>query len=117
VPGVRGYVSLASTGPVPGLRRPEQHRLAQRGQVSTFPRKARGATSAPVPVRLAELDGRVHTRTSAGLGELNRLLGGGLVAACVVLPGGEAGVGKSTRLLQSLLSMERAAVPHAAGMR
>ena len=67
-------------------------------QVSAFPRKAGGATPAPVPVRLAEVDVGAHTRIDTGLGELNRVLGGGLVAGCVVLLGGKAGVGKSTLL-------------------
>ena len=62
-------------------------------------------------MRLGEADAGAHTRIDAGLGELNRVLGGGLVAGCVVLLGGEAGVGKSTLLLQSLLSMEGAGVP------
>ena len=72
-------------------------------QVSVFPRKAGGATPAPVLVRLADVDAGAHTRIDTGLGELNRVLGGGLVAGCVVLLAGVAGVGKSTLLLQSLL--------------
>ena len=45
-------------------------------------------------------------RIDTGLGELNRVLGGGLVPGSVVLVGGEPGVGKSTLLLQALLGME-----------
>jgi DNA repair protein RadA/Sms len=40
------------------------------------------------------------SRTGVGLGELDRVLGGGLVAGSVTLIGGEPGIGKSTLLLQ-----------------
>src|ERR687894_1393330 len=39
-------------------------------------------------------------RTDTGVGELNRILGGGIVSGSMVLVGGEPGVGKSTLLLQ-----------------
>ncbi len=45
-----------------------------------------------------------ETRVSVGLGELDRVLGGGLVAGSVVLIGGDPGIGKSTLLLQALAS-------------
>ncbi len=47
-----------------------------------------------------EIDVTEATRTSTGLGELDRVLGGGLVPGAVILVGGEPGVGKSTLLLQ-----------------
>ena len=40
-------------------------------------------------------------RTSTGIGELDRVLGGGVVAGSVVLLGGDPGIGKSTLLTQS----------------
>jgi DNA repair protein RadA/Sms len=43
-----------------------------------------------------------ESRISTGLGELDRVLGGGLVQGCVVLIGGDPGIGKSTLLLQAL---------------
>ena len=70
----------------------------------------RPALPAPVTVRLADVDAEAHGRTDTTLGELNRVLGGGLVPGGVVLLGGEPGVGKSTLLLQALLGMERAGV-------
>lgn len=42
------------------------------------------------------------TRFSSGLGELDRVLGGGLVPGSVILLGGDPGIGKSTIILQSL---------------
>src|SRR5438874_1528487 len=48
-------------------------------------------------------------RTPTGLSELDRVLGGGLVAGSVVLLGGDPGIGKSTLLLQMLASLSQAA--------
>ncbi len=64
------------------------------------------AVAAPVPVSLSEVTFDTGDRIDTGLGEFNRVLGGGLVLGSVVLVGGEPGVGKSTLLLQALLSME-----------
>jgi DNA repair protein RadA/Sms len=64
-------------------------------------RVATGPGGGPTPVPLShagEDDARV--RRPVGIGELDRVLGGGLVAGSVVLIGGEPGIGKSTLLLQ-----------------
>ena len=53
------------------------------------------------PVPYPELATADLVRTSTGLPEFDRVLGGGLVPGGVVLVGGEPGVGKSTLLLQS----------------
>ena len=74
------------------------------------PRRAGPAPAAPVPVTLMDIDPGAQVRIGTGLGELDRVLGGGLVAGSVVLLGGEPGVGKSTLLLQALLRMEKAGV-------
>jgi DNA repair protein RadA/Sms len=49
--------------------------------------------------RLDGLDATRVNRVSTGLGEFDRVLGGGLVPGGVVLLGGEPGIGKSTLLL------------------
>ncbi len=67
-------------------------------------RGARKAT-APDTVSLGAVEARELERVSTGLGELDRVLGGGLVAGQVVLIGGDPGVGKSTLLLQALASL------------
>src|SRR3954470_3619212 len=46
-------------------------------------------------------------RRTTGIGELDRVLGGGMVAGCVVLLGGDPGVGKSTLLVQALAGLAR----------
>ncbi len=52
------------------------------------------------PIHLTELHSEQYSRVSSGFSELNRLLGGGIVAGSFVLIGGEPGIGKSTLLLQ-----------------
>lgn len=61
------------------------------------------------PVRsLAEIEAREQPRQPSGIAEFDRVLGGGLVAGSVVLIGGDPGIGKSTLLLQALVSLSRA---------
>jgi DNA repair protein RadA/Sms len=55
------------------------------------------------PLSEVGLDG--EQRVSTGIGELDRVLGGGLVEGSVVLVGGDPGIGKSTLLLQALSAM------------
>src|SRR5437762_865549 len=50
-------------------------------------------------------------RVSTGIGELDRVLGGGVVPGSLVLLGGEPGIGKSTLLLQAAANMARTAGP------
>jgi len=71
------------------------------------------AAAAPKPLlRLVDVHAEEADRISTGVPELDRVLGGGLVPASLVLVGGEPGVGKSTLLLMALasMSMERRAL-------
>ena len=54
---------------------------------------------------LASITTGTETRLGTGMDELDRVLGGGLVAGSVVLIGGDPGIGKSTLLLQALASL------------
>jgi DNA repair protein RadA/Sms len=54
---------------------------------------------------LTEIHGETATRISSGLAELDRVLGGGLVAGSVSLIGGDPGIGKSTLLLQAAANL------------
>ncbi len=56
---------------------------------------------------LADVRPGQTTRTTTGFHELDRVLGGGLVAGSVVLIGGDPGIGKSTLLLQALVGLSR----------
>lgn len=62
------------------------------------------AKRAPIQ-RLADIEAADVPRFSSGMGEFDRVLGGGLVAGGVVLIGGDPGIGKSTLLLQSLAAL------------
>jgi DNA repair protein RadA/Sms len=61
-----------------------------------------GALDAPKVTRLATVAAESEQRSATGIAELDRVLGGGLVAGSVVLIGGDPGIGKSTLLLQML---------------
>ncbi len=70
------------------------------------------SASAKPLLRLVDVEVEEAARFSTGIPELDRVLGGGLVPASLVLVGGEPGVGKSTMLLMALrsLSAERRAL-------
>ncbi len=56
---------------------------------------------------LGQVEAREESRASTAIGELDRVLGGGLVQGSVVLLGGDPGIGKSTLLLQTLSLLSR----------
>ena len=62
-------------------------------------------TSATRIETLAEVSPEERARIHSGIGELDRVLGGGLVAGSVVLLGGDPGIGKSTLLLQACAAL------------
>jgi DNA repair protein RadA/Sms len=57
-------------------------------------------------IALREVSADAAPRTVTGIGEVDRVLGGGLVPGSVVLVGGEPGIGKSTLCLQLALAVE-----------
>jgi DNA repair protein RadA/Sms len=61
-----------------------------------------GAATTAKPQRLGRIETREVERLPTGIGELDRVLGGGLVSGQVVLIGGDPGIGKSTLFLQAL---------------
>lgn len=74
--------------------------------ISEAPAKSKASViSAPsshisVPKTIRDIDSTDEERTLTGMGELDRVLGGGLVSGSLVLVGGDPGIGKSTLLLQ-----------------
>jgi DNA repair protein RadA/Sms len=63
---------------------------------------ARPRTSAVTPVQLGQVRAAEHARLSTGIGELDNVLGGGLVPGSLVLIGGAPGIGKSTLTTMAL---------------
>lgn len=59
-----------------------------------------GSSAGPgeVPQRVGEIDSESYTRICSGIGEFDRVVGGGVVRGSLVLIGGEPGIGKSTIL-------------------
>ena len=74
-------------------------------QASRFQALAGSAAARQVVTTLSEIEATDVERTPTGQEELDRVLGGGIVAGGVVLIGGDPGIGKSTLLLQALDSM------------
>jgi len=71
--------------------------------------RGRAETSLPMSDVTSDAARRIHT----GIGELDRVLGGGLVAGGVVLVGGDPGIGKSSLLLQALAGVAASGRAHA----
>jgi DNA repair protein RadA/Sms len=61
---------------------------------------ARASSRSEPPVALSDIGAEGADRLPTGIGELDRVLGGGIVPGAVVLVGGDPGIGKSTLLLQ-----------------
>lgn len=74
---------------------------AGRGKVGGA-RLLRAGASVPVPITLAGGKDSGEQRQRSTVGELDRVLGGGVVRGSCVLVGGEPGIGKSTLLLQAM---------------
>jgi DNA repair protein RadA/Sms len=81
------------------------------GTLSEAAAERRGGKVAGVGSRaIADIDARDHERIATGVEELDRALGGGLVPGQVILLGGDPGIGKSTLLLQTMVSLSASAL-------
>jgi len=74
-------------------------------KVESGKRKVESGNYQSTPKRLDEVSYSHTARLSTHSGELDRVLGGGIVAGSLLLLGGEPGIGKSTLLLQTALAM------------
>lgn len=84
------------------VREPRRPSGSSRGAAGTIPGAAQ-------PTSLASVLEPDVPRQPIGIGELDRVLGGGIVPGSVVLLGGEPGIGKSTLLLQAAAAITRVA--------
>ena len=62
-------------------------------------------------VPICDVPAQSETRVITGIGELDRVLGGGIVPGSLVLIGGDPGIGKSTLLLQAMLNLAASVGP------
>lgn len=95
-----GFESAKWMGQCPGCR--EWNTFVEE-QVSTAALKkngTQGSTARQKPAVLSEITMEKEDRISTGMQELDRVLGGGVVAGSLTLVGGDPGIGKSTLLLQ-----------------
>ena len=93
--GECGYETPRWMGKCPGCG--SWNTLVEEERVLSRPSGATGAKAVP----LNNVKAEAQTRVSTGIGELDRVLGGGLVPGMVVLLGGDPGIGKSTLLLEA----------------
>jgi DNA repair protein RadA/Sms len=67
---------------------------------------ATGVADGRSPIAITEVvEISAADRQTTGIGELDRVLGGGMIAGCLILLGGDPGIGKSTLLVQALAGL------------
>lgn len=94
-----GFESSKWMGQCPACK--EWNSFAEEPQASTKKTAAGNVRkNTPQPKTLSEIEMNQAARMSTGMGELDRVLGGGIVQGSLVLVGGDPGIGKSTLLLQ-----------------
>lgn len=98
-----GYQSPRWLGRCPGCNGWDTL-IEERMQAEAAPTRG-GQVIRPEPI--GEIQPAAETRLGSGIGELDRVLGGGLVAGSAVLIGGDPGIGKSTLVLQALAAYAR----------
>ena len=81
----------------------------------SLPSYIKGMLEGASPQRLGDIKADAEVRIDMGDGELNRVLGGGLVKGSLVLLGGEPGIGKSTLILQTVLRLEDKKILYVSG--
>lgn len=72
-------------------------------------------SSGSLPVKLSEVEYSNETRIISGIGELDRVLGGGILPGSLVLVGGEPGIGKSTLMLHLALETKSKKIIYISG--
>ncbi len=93
-----GYESSKWMGQCPGCR--EWNTFDEEPIEKKANGSLRRTTEGTKPVYIKDVTADVSKRYSGGSAELDRVLGGGIVAGSLVLIGGDPGIGKSTLLLQ-----------------
>jgi DNA repair protein RadA/Sms len=79
--------------------------IIQKEEKVAWKSESAGKTTASKPLLIHEIDSTQEVRMDTRDGELNRVLGGGIVPGSLILLGGEPGIGKSTLLLQISLQL------------
>lgn len=99
-----GFESAKWMGQCPGCR--EWNTFVEESPVSISGNYySRGKTNRQEPSFLSKVSSEDSARISSGIGEFDRVLGGGIVQGSMILVGGDPGIGKSTLLLQMCLKL------------
>ena len=93
-----GYESVKWLGQCPGCK--EWNTFVEEPVVKSSTGKVQIRKEWREPTKLSEVNVTKEVRTLTQIGELDRVLGGGIVTGSLVLVGGDPGIGKSTLLLQ-----------------
>lgn len=79
--------------------------VVQKEEKTSWRNTSSEVKKAPRPLKIKEIDSTQEVRMNTLDGELNRVLGGGIIPGSLILLGGEPGIGKSTLLLQISLKL------------
>lgn len=93
-----GYESSKWMGQCPGCR--EWNTFVEEPVIKKSTAANIGSRDFVKPVKITEIESSNEERTTTGMEELDRVLGGGIVKGSLTLVGGDPGIGKSTLLLQ-----------------
>jgi DNA repair protein RadA/Sms len=104
--GQCAFESAKWLGQCPGCG--EWNTLAEERRTAAPASKRSAGRPAARPVRLADVEAQRLRRLRTGIGELDRVLGGGLVPGSLVLLGGSPGIGKSTLTAMALGNLQGA---------
>jgi DNA repair protein RadA/Sms len=111
-----GHVSPRWIGKCPeceGFNTFAEEKVASAPRRSTLGAPSSGGLGGTAPRALSEIGAQAARRMATGIGEFDRVLGGGLVPGSLVLIGGDPGIGKSTLLLETAV---RLAGSHGSGL-
>ena len=104
-----GHVSPKWLGQCPACRKWNTlHEEVPPAEARGVARGFGGVDRAARPIPLREVEASEEARLRTGIGELDRVLGGGVVPGSLVLLGGDPGIGKSTLLIAALERLARA---------
>lgn len=109
-----GYESPKWMGQCPGCGE-WNTMIEEKVSVTGKAKNGKGLVKSSRPVKLSEIEVGEEVRMKMPSAELNRVLGGGLVAGSLTLIGGEPGIGKSTLLLQNILSIRSRKILYVSG--
>lgn len=93
-----GYESAKWFGQCPACK--EWNTFVEEPVIKDAAGRKKTVTLSEAPVTLSQISVETDDRISSGIGELDRVLGGGIIKGSLVLVGGDPGIGKSTLLIQ-----------------